>query len=54
MRREAILNTARVIVSTDEADVIDLDEVWKTATSDVPAELIKIEPLLPRRPGERS
>jgi uncharacterized protein with HEPN domain len=35
-------------------DAIDLDEVWKTATRDVPEVLIKIEPLLPRRPGERS
>ena len=33
-------------------DAIDLDEVWKTATRDVPEVLIKIEPLLPRRPGE--
>jgi uncharacterized protein with HEPN domain len=35
-------------------DAIDLDEVWKTATRDVPEVLIKIEPLRPRRPGERS
>jgi uncharacterized protein with HEPN domain len=35
-------------------DAIDLDEVWKTATRDVPEVLIKIEPLLPRRPSERS
>jgi uncharacterized protein with HEPN domain len=33
-------------------DAVDLDEVWKTATSDVPEMLIKIEPLLPRRPGK--
>lgn len=33
-------------------DVVDLDEVWKTATRDVPEILIKIEPLLPRRPGD--
>jgi uncharacterized protein with HEPN domain len=33
-------------------DAIDLDEVWKTATRDVPEVLIKLEPLLPRRPGE--
>jgi uncharacterized protein with HEPN domain len=29
-------------------DVVDWDEVWKTATSDVPDVLSKIEPLLPR------
>jgi uncharacterized protein with HEPN domain len=29
-------------------DIVDWDEVWKTATSDVPDLLIKIEPLLPR------
>ena len=33
-------------------DAVDLDEVWKTATHDVPEVLIKLEPLLPRRPGE--
>ena len=33
-------------------DTVDLDEVWKTATRDVPEVLIKLEPLLPRRPGE--
>ena len=33
-------------------DAIDLDEVWKTATRDVPEVLIKPEPLLPRRAGE--
>jgi uncharacterized protein with HEPN domain len=29
-------------------DIVDWDEVWKTATTDVPDLLIKIEPLLPR------
>lgn len=29
-------------------DIVDWDEVWKTATSDVPDLLIKVEPLLPR------
>ncbi len=29
-------------------DIVDWDEVWKTATSDVPDLLSKIEPLLPR------
>lgn len=29
-------------------DVVDWDEVWKTATSDVPDLLTGIEPLLPR------
>jgi uncharacterized protein with HEPN domain len=29
-------------------DIVDWDEVWKTATSDVPDLLAKIEPLLPR------
>jgi uncharacterized protein with HEPN domain len=33
-------------------DAIDLDEVWKTATCDMPEVLIKIEPLLLRRPGK--
>ena len=28
-------------------DIVDWDEVWKTATSDVPDLLMKIEPLLP-------
>lgn len=28
-------------------DAVDLDEVWKTATTDVPALLEQIEPLLP-------
>lgn len=32
-------------------DVVDLDEVWKTATSDVPDLLAKIEPLLPKKPA---
>jgi uncharacterized protein with HEPN domain len=29
-------------------DIVDWDEVWKTATSDVPDLLTKIEPLLPK------
>ncbi|NTU62465.1 MAG: DUF86 domain-containing protein [Chloroflexi bacterium] len=29
-------------------DIVDWDEVWKTATSDVPDLLAKIEPRLPR------
>jgi uncharacterized protein with HEPN domain len=29
-------------------DIVDWDEVWKTATSDVPDLLTKMEPLLPR------
>jgi len=29
-------------------DIVDWDEVWKTATSDVPDLLTKLEPLLPR------
>ena len=33
-------------------DSVDLDEVWKTATHDVPEVQIKLEPLLPRRTGE--
>ncbi len=33
-------------------DVVDWDEVWKTATSDVPDLLIKMEPLLPREGSE--
>jgi uncharacterized protein with HEPN domain len=33
-------------------DVVDWDEVWKTATSDVPDLLIKMEPLLPRESSE--
>jgi uncharacterized protein with HEPN domain len=28
-------------------DIVDLDEVWKTATKDAPDLLAKIEPLLP-------
>ena len=28
-------------------DLVDWDEVWKTATSDIPDLLVKIEPLLP-------
>jgi uncharacterized protein with HEPN domain len=31
-------------------DAIDLDEVWNTATRDVPEVLSKIEPLLPPQP----
>lgn len=33
-------------------DVVDWDEVWKTATSDVSDLLDKIEPLLPRESSE--
>ncbi len=33
-------------------DAIDLEEVWKTATHDVPEALVKLEPLVPRPPGE--
>ena len=33
-------------------DAIDLDEVWKTATRDVPEVLTRLEPLLPRLPGQ--
>jgi len=32
-------------------DVIDLDEVWNTASRDVPEVLVKIAPLLPEPPG---
>jgi uncharacterized protein with HEPN domain len=32
-------------------DAVDMEEVWKTATRDVPEVLIKLEPLLPRLPG---
>jgi uncharacterized protein with HEPN domain len=32
-------------------DAVDLEEVWKTATRDVPEVLIKLEPLLPQPPG---
>jgi len=35
-------------------DIVDWDEVWKTATSDVPDLLAKIEPLLPSKPVESS
>jgi len=31
-------------------DIVDWDEVWKTATRDVPDLLTKIEPLLPSEP----
>jgi uncharacterized protein with HEPN domain len=30
-------------------DIVDLDEVWKTADRDVPDLLSQLEPLLPRR-----
>lgn len=30
-------------------DVVDWDEVWKTATKDVPDLLMRIEPLLPKQ-----
>ena len=33
-------------------DTVDLDEVWKTATRDVPDLLAEIEPLLPQKPTE--
>jgi uncharacterized protein with HEPN domain len=33
-------------------DTVDWDEVWKTATSDVPNLLAKIEPSLPKTPEE--
>jgi uncharacterized protein with HEPN domain len=32
-------------------DVVDLDEVWNTATRDVPEVLVKIAPLLPQQRG---
>jgi uncharacterized protein with HEPN domain len=32
-------------------DAVDLDEVWNTATHDVPEVLAKIAPLLPQQPG---
>ncbi len=32
-------------------DTVDLDEVWKTATKDVPDLLSQIKPLLPADPG---
>jgi uncharacterized protein with HEPN domain len=35
-------------------DAVDLDEVWKTATHDVPEVLITIKPLLPQQPDESS
>jgi uncharacterized protein with HEPN domain len=34
-------------------DVVDWDEVWKTATRDVPDLLNKIEPVLPRENSEQ-
>jgi uncharacterized protein with HEPN domain len=33
-------------------NVIDLEEVWKTATRDVSEVLIKLEPLLPQLSGK--
>jgi uncharacterized protein with HEPN domain len=33
-------------------DAVDLEEVWKTATRDVPEVLTKLESLLPRLPGK--
>lgn len=33
-------------------DAVDLEEVWKTVTHDVPDVLIKLNPLLPRLPGK--
>ena len=33
-------------------DAVDLEEVWKTAAHDVPEVRGKLEPLLPRQPGE--
>jgi uncharacterized protein with HEPN domain len=33
-------------------DVVDLDEVWITATRDVPEALVKIEPFLPQQRDE--
>lgn len=34
-------------------DVVDWDEVWKTATRDMPDLLSKLEPLLPQEDSER-
>jgi len=31
-------------------DVVDLEEVWQTANTDIPEFLSMLEPLLPRRP----
>jgi uncharacterized protein with HEPN domain len=38
----------------DESSLLDiaLDEVWKTATRDVPELLAAIEPLLPKKSSE--
>ena len=33
-------------------DAVDWDEVWKTASVDVPALLSAIEPLLPKKPAD--
>ena len=30
-------------------DIVDLEEVWKTATVDIPERLLKIEPMLPNQ-----
>jgi uncharacterized protein with HEPN domain len=35
-------------------DAVDLDEVWKTASCDVPEVLRKLQPLPPKQPGESS
>ena len=35
-------------------EVIDLDEVWNTLTHDVPEVLVRLEPLVPRPPAERT
>lgn len=37
---------------THAYDAVDWDEVWKTATSDVPDLLAKLEPLLPSQSAE--
>ena len=34
-------------------DSVDLGEVWKTASEDMPDLLTKIQPLLPQKPDER-
>ncbi len=33
-------------------DSVDLDEVWKTASQDIPDLLANIQPLLPQKPDE--
>ena len=35
-------------------DSVDLDEVWKTASQDIPDLLANIQPLLPQKPDEKS